>query len=72
MNDYTFTFYYFSDAVVLKIWSRHGTIYNQQYPLTYTIQECIEDWCENIGYGFISHTITDILNNTKSGTFNVK
>lgn len=24
----------------------------RDYPLTYTYQECVEDWCDRYGYGF--------------------
>lgn len=28
----------------------------KMFPLTYTVQECLEEWCEEVGWRYISHT----------------
>lgn len=32
-------------------------------------QECLEDFCDYWGYGFVDHVITNDLNTSISGTF---
>ena len=35
----------------------------EYYPLTFTVQECLEDWCETVGWRYISHRGVMSMNN---------
>lgn len=69
MSSRTFTFYYFNDSVQLKLWPRYGAIFDDYYPQTYTVQECLEDFCDRIGYGFVDYQITGDTSFGATGTF---
>lgn len=69
MSNYAFALNYFNDSVQLKIWNRYGEILNQFYPQTFTVEECLEDWCVDQGYGFVGHAFTNKYDGTLVGTF---
>lgn len=70
MSSLTFTFCYSNNTVRLKVWNRYGKVYEWNYPLTYTIQECLEDFCDSWGYRFVSHVVTDTTTVGLAGMFN--
>lgn len=59
MSRYTFTFYFFDATVQLKVWNRYGAIYDAYYPQTYTVQECLEDYCDALGWCLVSHDVAE-------------
>lgn len=69
MSSHTFTFYYFNDSVQLKVWNRYEVVYKKYYPQTYTVEECLEDYCDTRGRGYVSHYIRDHEDNGLQGTF---
>ena len=69
MSKYDFTFYYSEGSVQLKVWNRYGAVYDKYYPQTYTPQECIEDYCDSLGWGFVSCVIEDHENIGLRGSF---
>lgn len=41
----------------LEIWDRFGIIGDWDYPMTFTIEECLEDWCEERGHVLGSYCV---------------
>lgn len=39
------------DRVSLRLEAWHI----KMFPMTFTVQECLEDWCEEVGWRYISH-----------------
>lgn len=56
MSWFTFIVYR-HNRIRLEVWSRHGVLGNWYYPMTYTIKECLEDWCENRGHQFVLYNL---------------
>lgn len=51
--------FYRGDVTCFKVWDRGRAIGVWYYPLTYTIQECIEVWCESKGHRFFWYKVND-------------
>lgn len=49
MVSYSFTFYFYGDSVQLKVWDTPRLLFDKYYPQTYTVQECLEDYCDEVG-----------------------
>lgn len=69
MVSYTFTFYFYGDSVQLKVWDSYRPIFDKYYPQTYTVQECLEDYCDEFGAYFVLHYIVDHDNIGQRGKF---
>ena len=53
----TFVFYH-SDPNRLEVWKRYGVVGSWDYPITFTIRECVEDWCEEQGNHLVDFKIS--------------
>lgn len=69
MNRRTFTVDFFEDSVQLRVWDRYGGILKYLYPQTFTVEECLEDWCVEHNYGFVNHIVNDFFVTHETGTF---
>lgn len=54
----TFTFSRNRNACNLAITLPWGRVRDYDYPISYTIEDCLEDWCAGRGENFISFEIT--------------